>query len=137
MTDVNGSPVPPSYAPSSVSPVAPPVAPYVTPYGFGAPVAVNPGKTLGIVGFVLSFFISVAGIVIGIIALAQSKKAGYPNGFALAAIIIGSVALVGSIVSTIAVVVFFGGLTAQILDLCSGLPTGTPVEFLGEPVECP
>ncbi|HWV78897.1 MAG TPA: hypothetical protein VN027_16430 [Isoptericola sp.] len=38
-----------------------------------------PGKTMGIVGFVLAFVIAPAGIVVSAMALSESKKVGYPN----------------------------------------------------------
>jgi hypothetical protein len=55
-----------------------------------APTAPRPGRTLGIVGFVLSFIwvVDIAGLVISIIAMVKSKRAGQKNGFALAGIII-------------------------------------------------
>lgn len=61
---------------------------------------VNPGRSLGIAGFVLSIIIpiSLIGLILSIIALVQSKKAGMKNGFALAGIIIGAVVVIGAIV---------------------------------------
>jgi hypothetical protein len=55
----------------------------------------RPGRTLGIVGFVLSFFwfINIAGLIISIVAMAQSKRAGHKNGFALAGTIISIVGI--------------------------------------------
>jgi NO-binding membrane sensor protein with MHYT domain len=49
-----------------------------------------PGRTLGIVGFVFSFVtpFNVAGLVISIVALVKSRRAGHRNGFALAGMII-------------------------------------------------
>ena len=47
---------------------------YQQPYG--APPAEDPGKTLGIVGLVLSFFTAIIGVIISIVALRKSKKAG-------------------------------------------------------------
>lgn len=38
-----------------------------------------PGKTMGIVGFVLAFVIAPAGIVVSAMALSESKKAGVDN----------------------------------------------------------
>ncbi|WP_418275520.1 hypothetical protein ACNHYB_11735 [Isoptericola jiangsuensis] len=38
-----------------------------------------PGRTMGIVGFILAFLVPPAGIVVSAIALSQSKKAGAPN----------------------------------------------------------
>ncbi|HEX4400431.1 MAG TPA: DUF4190 domain-containing protein [Galbitalea sp.] len=55
----------------------------------------RPGRTLGIIGFVLSFFgfIDIAGLIISIVAMAQSKRSGHKNGFALAGIIISAVGI--------------------------------------------
>ncbi len=54
-----------------------------------------PGKVLGIVSFILSLVGGgIVSIVLGIIAMVQSKKAGRKNGFALASIIIGAVSVV-------------------------------------------
>ena len=50
----------------------------------------DPGKTLGIIGFILSFFLSFIGMILSIIAFAKSKKAGHMNGLALAGIILGA-----------------------------------------------
>lgn len=49
-------------------------------YG-GAPVE-DPGKTLGIVGLVLAFVFSIAGIVVSAIARKQSREAGFDNQLA-------------------------------------------------------
>jgi len=51
----------------------------------------DPGYGLGIAGFVVSFFVGVAGLIMSVIALNQSKRAGKKNGFALAGLIIGIV----------------------------------------------
>jgi hypothetical protein len=50
----------------------------------------RPGRTMGIVGFVLSFvwILDLVGLIISIIAMVKSKRAGQKNGFALAGIII-------------------------------------------------
>ena len=50
-------------------------------YGAGAP-AEDPGKTLGIVGLVLAFVFSIAGIVVSAIARKQSREAGFDNQLA-------------------------------------------------------
>lgn len=81
-------------AEEQTTPTAAPVAAAAT----AAAVAVNPGKTLGIVSFVLSLLGgSLLAIILGAVALSQSKKAGQKNGFALAAIVI-------SIVETILII---------------------------------
>lgn len=62
------------------------------------PAAADPNRTLTIVGFVLSFLCSLAGLIISIIAYNRSKAVGYKNNLALAGIIIASVLIVLSIV---------------------------------------
>ncbi len=66
------------------------------------PQAHDPGKTLGIIGLVLSFFTALIGMIISIIAFRSSKKAGFKNAPALAGIIIGAVFTVGAIIGIIA-----------------------------------
>ncbi|MBJ2119750.1 DUF4190 domain-containing protein [Arthrobacter sp. MSA 4-2] len=59
----------------------------------------NPGRSLGIAGFVLSILgpLSAIGLILSIIAFVQSRKAGMKNGFALAGIIIGAALTVAGI----------------------------------------
>ncbi|TDK27999.1 DUF4190 domain-containing protein [Arthrobacter crusticola] len=59
----------------------------------------NPGRSLGITGFVLSILgpLSVIGLILSIIAFVQSRRAGMKNGFALAGIIIGAALSVAGI----------------------------------------
>ena len=59
-----------------------------------APSSENPGKVLGIVGFILAFFFPLVGLILSIIGFVKSKKAGFKNGLALAGIILNSVFLV-------------------------------------------
>ena len=56
-------PPPPAYQPPAYPPPAAP--------------AEVPGRTLGIVGLVLSFFTAIVGLIVSVIALRQSRKAGY------------------------------------------------------------
>lgn len=63
-------------------------------YAGNAAVAENPGKTLGIVALIASFFISLLGLILGIVALNQSKKVGLKNGPAKAAIILSIIFIV-------------------------------------------
>lgn len=69
------------------------------------PIVTNPGRGLGIAGFVVSLvslllnfvtfgILSVVGLVLSIIAKVKSKRAGQPNGLALAGIIISIVSCV-------------------------------------------
>lgn len=48
--------------------------------GYPPPYAPDPpGKTMGIIGFVLAFVLAPAGIVVSAMALSESKKVGYDN----------------------------------------------------------
>lgn len=66
-----------------------------------------PGKTLGIVGLILSIVASVVGLVVSIIAFRQSKAAGYNNGLAKAGIIVGIITTVLGVIFTIAYIALF------------------------------
>jgi len=98
-------PPPQGYPPQGYPPQGYPQQGYQQPYG--APPAEDPGKTLGIVGLVLSFFTAIIGLIISIVALRKSKKAGFKNTPALIGIIVGIlstiVAIIIGIVSIIAV----------------------------------
>jgi hypothetical protein len=105
-------PVPPVAPPAPpVPPAAPPAAvpnpyaqsnPYAqpTPTPYGAPAYAAPAgygyapktNTLAIVSLILAFFVSVAGVVCGHIALSQIKRTGEGGrGLALAGVIVGYV----------------------------------------------
>lgn len=64
-----------------------------------------PGKTLGIVAFIVSFFFNIVGLILGIVALVQSKKAGRTNGWAIAAIVIGALSVIVTLILFFAVIV--------------------------------
>jgi peptidyl-prolyl cis-trans isomerase B (cyclophilin B) len=85
MSDVN-----PSYPPAPVPPQQPyqPVQP-----------ASERWNILAIVGFILTFFVSIAGIILGFIALSQIKRTGEKgHGLALWAVILGFVFIVLGII---------------------------------------
>ena len=126
MTDVNGVP---AYQPEPTG--TPAGAPYAP-----APIAENPGKTMGIVALILAIFLNIVGAIVGIVALNKSKKAGFKNGPALAAIIVGFVLFVLTII--IIVVSVMAGVAAyqQIVDACGGLG-GQQVVISGTTVTCP
>ena len=50
----------------------------------------DPGFILAVIGLVSAFFASIVGLVLGIIALQQSKNAGFQNPTAIAAIIVSA-----------------------------------------------
>jgi len=108
MTDEHAAAAPaeiPAPSPAAPGPGAPaPVAPAP-----GAPTAAAPGNpyvTLAVIGFALSLLgpLSIAGLVVSIVALVKSKRRGFGNGFALAGIIIAGVGLlVAAVVIALAV----------------------------------
>lgn len=85
-----------------------------TPAPVPAAASASDGKTLGIVGLVLAFLFSLAGLIVSIIARNQSKAAGVPNGPATAGIVISIIGLVLTVIWIIVVIVggaaLFGGL---------------------------
>ncbi|MET0812561.1 MAG: DUF4190 domain-containing protein [Microbacterium sp.] len=99
---------PPAYTPPPAAD-APPAYSSAPPAAYGAPAqGPVPGKTLGIVAFVLSIVLSGAAIIpliLGIVALVQSKKAGRGNGWAIAAIIISAIAIVVGLILLFAVII--------------------------------
>jgi len=113
-------PAPSAYPPSAGYPAAPPPAGQ-----YAAPPPATPGRTLGIVALILSFFMSLVGLILGIIALVQSRKAGQKNGFALAAIIVGAVLTVVGIIVTIAILSALGAAAAEYARLCAEYGSGT------------
>ncbi|WP_458041251.1 MULTISPECIES: DUF4190 domain-containing protein [Bacteria] len=128
MSDANGpadhTPPPPAHptAPSAPASAAP-----------GAPV---PGKTLGIVALIVAFFANVIGLILGIVALVQSRKAGYKNTPAVWAIIVGSVlAVVGVILLVVLISVFAAG-AGELLQQCAELGPGTWTLDNGATVTC-
>lgn len=105
---------------------APPPAPPAPAYSAVTPAPVNPGKTMGVVALVLSILpLQLIGIILGFVALGQSKKVGQKNGFAVAAIIIGFVGIIVVIAITISVIAggaaIFGGLNQVCNELGSGV----------------
>jgi hypothetical protein len=90
--------------------------------GYGAaPPAEDPGKTLGIVGLVLSFFTAIIGLIISIVALRKSKKAGFKNAPALIGIIVGILSTIAAIIIGIVSIVAFSALLSQCAQLGPGV----------------
>lgn len=120
----------PSAGPSTFA--APPVAP--APMVGAAPAGgEDPGKTLGIVGFVMSLLgFGPISMVISIIAKSKSKKAGHSNGLALAGIIISAI---GTVVGTLFVILMIMGASA-VIGQCQELGPGTHTMDSGAIVTC-
>lgn len=99
-----------------VVPVVDPAASQVTP------TTVNPGHGLGIASLVLSIVgVHLVGLILGIIALNKSKKAGHKNGLALAGIIIGAVGMVIGAILLVVLISVAGQLAGVCADLGSGV----------------
>jgi hypothetical protein len=128
-------PTPPAYAQAPAAPAAPQQPGYAPAPGYAppAPAAANPGRTLGIVAFIVAFFFNVIGLILGIVAMVQSKKAGAKNGFALAAIIIGAVSMVLAII-VIVVAVTIGA--AALHEACSQVGPGVHQLSNGTTLTC-
>ena len=56
--------------------------------------AVDPGKTMGIIGLVLAFLCSIAGLIVSLLAYNKSKAAGYKNTIALVGIVLSIIFMV-------------------------------------------
>ena len=115
---------PSSETPTS-TPVTPaqeaPVAPVAAPAAVVSPEAANPGHTLGIVSLILSIIgVHLIGLILGIVGLNKSKKAGQKNGLALAGIIIGAIGLVVGTILLVVLVSVAGQLAAKCAELGSG-----------------
>ena len=94
--------------------------------------ASNAGKTLGVVGLILSFFSGPIGLIVSAVARSQSKKAGLKNGPATAGIVIGLLSTIGIV---IAIVVGIGGASA-LLAQCADLGPGVHELDNGVTVTC-
>ncbi len=94
---------------------------------------VDPGKTLGIVGFILSFLVSLVGLILSAIGYSRSKRAGFKNGLALAGIIIGSINFVFGTLGFIAAItiVSYSAITLR-ANTNSSLANATAVQKASE-----
>ncbi len=133
MTDPNNpsAPQPPAYQPpaypTSNEPAYSPAP--------GAPV---PGKTLGIVALVLAIVpvgLQLVGLILGIVALVQSRKAGRKNGVAVAAIIVSAILLVLGIIATIVAISIFATMGNDVYEACVVQGSDT-VQIWGQTVAC-
>lgn len=137
MTDPQNPDVPPAYNPPPAAPAyssAPPA-----PAGAPAPGAPVPGRTLGIVALVVAIFFNIIGLILGIVALVQSKKAGHKNGFAVAAIIVGAVLTVIGIIVAIVVIgglIAIAGVGTDAVQACEAVGYSGTVTVQGVTVDC-
>ncbi|WP_314502836.1 DUF4190 domain-containing protein [uncultured Microbacterium sp.] len=145
MTDPQNPDVPPPPAYNSAPPPAydaapPPAYSSAPPAPYGAPAnAPIPGRTLGIVALIVAIFFNVIGLILGIVALVQSRKAGHKNGFAVAAIIVGAVLTVlGIIIAIIAFSAFAAaaGYASEVFQACQAVDFSGTVTVQGVSVDC-
>jgi len=80
----------------------------------------NAGKTLGIVGLILSFFSGPIGLIVSAVARSQSKKAGLKNTPATVGIVIGLLSTIGIVIAIIAGIAGGAALLGQCADLGPG-----------------
>ena len=81
----------------------------------------NAGKTLGIVGLILSFFSGPIGLIVSAVARSQSKKAGVKNTPATVGIVIGILSTIGLVIAIIGGIAAGSALAAQCGELGSGV----------------
>jgi hypothetical protein len=99
-----------------------------------APASTDPNKTFGIVALIVSIFFSLIGGILGIVAYTKSKKEGYKNKFALAAIIVGFTLFVIQIV--VGILIAVAGVAA-LNSICDGQAPGVYETTTGTTVTCP
>lgn len=76
---------------------------------------------LAIVGFILSFFIAIAGLVVSIIARKKCREENLDGeGFALAGIIISAASCAISLISLLVVIVIYVGYFSVLFSLIGG-----------------
>lgn len=87
-----------------------------------APAATTPSnKGLSIAALILAIFVPLVGLILGIVAMAQSKKVPEKNGMALAAIIVGAALLVIGAIVTILVLVAAANIGTMSADMIEQL----------------
>jgi hypothetical protein len=84
------------------------------------PTGEDPGRTLGIVGLILSFFTALIGLIVSAIGLSKSRKAGFKNTPALIGVIIGAIGTVAVVIGIIVAVSVVGAAAAKCAELGPG-----------------
>ncbi len=97
----------------------------------------NPGRTLGITGLILAFipFLNPIGLILSIVALVKSRRAGMGNGLAVAGIIVGALATI-ILVLVIILIIAAVPYAREIAEFCEQNGPG-PQTFRGQQIECP
>ncbi|ASD23092.1 hypothetical protein B7495_14100 [Cryobacterium sp. LW097] len=95
-------PAPPAYGATPAAPAygAAPAAPQAyAPQGYGQPAAGDKWNVLAIISLVSAFFVSLAAVICGHIALSQIKRTGEKGrGLAIAGLVLGYVGLISGLI---------------------------------------
>ncbi|MFE1665984.1 DUF4190 domain-containing protein [Microbacterium sp. P02] len=101
-----------------------------------APSGPVPGKTLGIVALIVAFFFNLIGLILGIVALVQSRKAGVRNLPAVWAIIIGALSIVIGLIVVFAFVIPAVTFGVEAAQACQAANFAGTVVVRGVEVDC-
>ncbi|WP_104165689.1 DUF4190 domain-containing protein [Cryobacterium sp. N22] len=108
-------PAPPAYGAAPAAPAygAAPAAPQAyAPQGYGQPAAGERWNVLAIISLVSAFFVSLAAVICGHIALSQIKRTGEKGrGLAIAGLVLGYLGLIAGLIFFL---VFIGVIMAGI-----------------------
>ncbi len=116
----DATPVPPVPDPYSAAPPA-------NQYSAASAAQAGDGKTLGIVALVLAFVAQLLGLILGIVARNQSKRAGVKNTPATVAIVLSIVFMVLGLLIAVPLIIGGGALFGQCAQYGPGvheLPNG-------------
>lgn len=101
-------PAPPAYGSAPAAPAygSAPAAPQAyAPQGYGQPAATDKWNVLAIISLVSAFFVSLAAVICGHIALSQIKKTGEKGrGLAIAGLVLGYLGLISGIIFIVVVI---------------------------------
>ncbi|WP_166787910.1 DUF4190 domain-containing protein [Cryobacterium adonitolivorans] len=93
-------PAPPAYG---VTPAAPAYG--AAPQGYGQPAAGDKWNVLAIISLVSAFFVSLAAVICGHIALSQIKKTGEKGrGLAIAGLVLGYLGLISGLIFIVVII---------------------------------
>jgi hypothetical protein len=96
-----------------------------TPAPAAQPVVVTnapvPGRSLGIAGLIIDFFIPILGLILSIVAKVQSGRANVRNTPATVGIVLGIIFTIGYVILIIVLAVGAGALASECATLGSGV----------------
>ncbi|GAA4675493.1 DUF4190 domain-containing protein [Frondihabitans cladoniiphilus] len=97
-----------------------------------APDEPDPGRTSGIVGFVIGIFIGVVGLVVGILSVRSSRRDGRVGGWGIAAIVVS----LASMAVVAGVSVSYARYEISLANQCSVVGPGSYLTQSGTQVTC-